>query len=57
MLLLHEPLSNLDAYLRTQMRSEIIKAHRPVSAAAVHVTHGQIEALTTGDRIAIMNDG
>lgn len=55
--LLDEPLSNLDAHLRTQMRSEILKVHRTVSATAVYVTHDQVEALTMGDRIAVMHDG
>lgn len=55
--LLDEPLSNLDAHLRTQMRSEILKVHRTVTATAVYVTHDQVEALTMGDRIAVMNDG
>jgi len=55
--LLDEPLSNLDAHLRTQMRSEILKIHRAVTATAVYVTHDQVEALTMGDRIAVMNDG
>src|SRR5205807_9863082 len=55
--LLDEPLSNLDAHLRVQMRAEILKVHRAVSATAVYVTHDQVEALTMGDRIAVMNDG
>lgn len=55
--LLDEPLSNLDAHLRTQMRSEILAVHRKVSATFVYVTHDQVEALTMGDRIAVMNDG
>ncbi|MCW3840693.1 ABC transporter ATP-binding protein [Micromonospora yasonensis] len=55
--LLDEPLSNLDAHLRTQMRSEILKVHRTVTATAVYVTHDQVEALTMGDRIAVMSDG
>jgi len=55
--LLDEPLSNLDAHLRNQMRSEILRVHRTVTATAVYVTHDQIEALTMGDRIAVMNDG
>jgi multiple sugar transport system ATP-binding protein len=55
--LLDEPLSNLDAHLRVQMRSEILKVHRAVTATAVYVTHDQVEALTMGDRIAVMNDG
>jgi len=55
--LLDEPLSNLDAHLRTQMRSEILNVHRTVSATAVYVTHDQVEALTMGDRIAVMHEG
>ncbi len=55
--LLDEPLSNLDAHLRVQMRAEILKVHRAVTATAVYVTHDQIEALTMGDRIAVMDDG
>ena len=55
--LLDEPLSNLDAHLRVQMRAEILKVHRAVTATAVYVTHDQVEALTMGDRIAVMNHG
>lgn len=55
--LLDEPLSNLDAHLRVQMRSEILRVHRAVNATAVYVTHDQIEALTMGDRIVVMNHG
>jgi multiple sugar transport system ATP-binding protein len=55
--LLDEPLSNLDAHLRVQMRAEILKVHRSVTATAVYVTHDQVEALTMGDRIAVMNHG
>jgi multiple sugar transport system ATP-binding protein len=55
--LLDEPLSNLDAALRTQMRSELIKLHRRVGTTTVYVTHDQVEALTMGDRIAVMRDG
>jgi len=55
--LLDEPLSNLDAHLRVQMRAEILKVHRTVSATAVYVTHDQVEAMTMGDRIAVMSDG
>jgi len=55
--LLDEPLSNLDAHLRTQMRSEILNVHRTVTATAVYVTHDQVEALTMGDRIAVMHEG
>src|SRR5690348_17025351 len=55
--LLDEPLSNLDAHLRVQMRAEILKVHRSVTATAVYVTHDQVEALTMGDRIVVMNNG
>jgi multiple sugar transport system ATP-binding protein len=55
--LLDEPLSNLDAHLRVQMRAEILKVHRAVTATAVYVTHDQVEALTMGDRIVVMNQG
>ena len=55
--LLDEPLSNLDAQLRVQMRSEIMKVHRNVDATAVYVTHDQVEALTMGDRIVVMHHG
>jgi multiple sugar transport system ATP-binding protein len=55
--LLDEPLSNLDAHLRVQMRAEILKVHRAVTATAVYVTHDQVEALTMGDRVAVMNEG
>jgi multiple sugar transport system ATP-binding protein len=55
--LLDEPLSNLDAHLRVQMRAEILKVHRAVTATAVYVTHDQVEAMTMGDRIAVVSDG
>jgi len=55
--LLDEPLSNLDAHLRVLMRAEILKVHRAVTATAVYVTHDQVEALTMGDRIVVMNEG
>jgi len=55
--LLDEPLSNLDAHLRVQMRSEILKVHRAVGATAIYVTHDQVEALTMGDRIVVMHEG
>jgi multiple sugar transport system ATP-binding protein len=55
--LLDEPLSNLDAHLRVQMRTEILRVHRAVGATAVYVTHDQVEALTMGDRIVVMADG
>lgn len=55
--LLDEPLSNLDAQLRVQMRSEILRVHRSVDATAVYVTHDQVEAMTMGDRIVVMDHG
>jgi multiple sugar transport system ATP-binding protein len=55
--LLDEPLSNLDAHLRVQMRAEILRVHRTVTATAVYVTHDQIEAMTMGDRIVVMSEG
>ena len=55
--LMDEPLSNLDAKLRVQMRSEIIKIHRKVNATTIYVTHDQTEAMTMADRIVIMKDG
>jgi len=56
-LLLDEPLSNLDAKLRTQMRAEIKQLHKRLGATSVYVTHDQIEAMTLADRIVVMNDG
>ena len=55
--LLDEPLSNLDAGTRVEMRSELRRLHREVGATMVHVTHDQIEALTLGDRVAVMTAG
>ena len=55
--LLDEPLSNLDAQLRVAMRSEILRVHRGVDATAVYVTHDQVEAMTMGDRIVVMDHG
>ncbi len=55
--LMDEPLSNLDAKLRTTMRGEIIKLHKQVGGTFVYVTHDQIEAMTMGTRIALMRDG
>ncbi|MFQ6099185.1 MAG: ABC transporter ATP-binding protein, partial [Armatimonadota bacterium] len=56
-LLLDEPLSNLDARLRLQMREEIRRIHREVGITAIYVTHDQEEALSMADRLAVMNDG
>ncbi len=55
--LLDEPLSNLDAKLRTAMRTELIKLHRRLGRTIIHVTHDQVEAMTMGERICIMNQG
>ena len=55
--LLDEPLSNLDAKLRTAMRTEIIKLHKRLETTFVYVTHDQTEAMTMGDRIVVMKDG
>jgi len=55
--LFDEPLSNLDADLRTQMRVEIAKLHRDLGVTMVYVTHDQIEAMTLADRIVVLNDG
>ena len=55
--LLDEPLSNLDAKLRTSMRKELKTLHRKLKATMIYVTHDQIEALTLADRIVILNDG
>jgi len=56
--LMDEPLSNLDAALRVQMRSELIRLHnRLESTTTVYVTHDQVEALTMGDRVAVLKDG
>ncbi|MCA0030060.1 ABC transporter ATP-binding protein [Mesorhizobium sp. B263B2A] len=55
--LFDEPLSNLDAKLRTQMRTEIKKLHAKVQSTVIYVTHDQVEAMTLADRIVIMRDG
>ena len=55
--LFDEPLSNLDAKLRTQMRAEIKRLHKRLNATSVYVTHDQVEAMTLADRIVVMNDG
>ena len=55
--LLDEPLSNLDAKLRTAMRTEIIKLHQKLGTTFIYVTHDQTEAMTMGDRIVVMKDG
>jgi multiple sugar transport system ATP-binding protein len=55
--LMDEPLSNLDAKLRVQTRAELIKLHRRLGITTIYVTHDQVEAMTMGDRIAVMRDG
>ncbi|MBE6763030.1 MAG: sn-glycerol-3-phosphate ABC transporter ATP-binding protein UgpC [Ruminococcaceae bacterium] len=55
--LLDEPLSNLDAKLRAQMRTEISKLHQKLGTTFIYVTHDQVEAMTMGDRIVVMKDG
>ncbi len=55
--LMDEPLSNLDAKLRTQMRSEITKLHKRLATTFIYVTHDQTEAMTMGSRIVVMKDG
>src|SRR5207248_2044526 len=55
--LMDEPLSNLDAKLRVQMRAEIHKLQRELGVTTVYVTHDQTEAMTMGDRVAVMRDG
>ena len=55
--LMDEPLSNLDAKLRVQMRSEIVKLHNRLGATTIYVTHDQIEAMTMASRIVVMNKG
>src|SRR5215475_7062594 len=55
--LMDEPLSNLDAKLRVQMRSEVLRVHRELGVATLYVTHDQTEAMTMGDRVAVLRDG
>ncbi|HCE01399.1 MAG TPA: glycerol-3-phosphate ABC transporter ATP-binding protein [Armatimonadetes bacterium] len=55
--LMDEPLSNLDAKLRVQTRAELIRLHRSLGITTIYVTHDQVEAMTMGQRIAIMRDG
>ena len=52
-----EPLSNLDAKLRVQMRSEIKRFHQDLNATIIYVTHDQLEAVTMADKMAVMNGG
>ncbi len=55
--LMDEPLSNLDAKLRVQMRAEVARIQRRLGVATIYVTHDQVEAMTMGDRVAVMRDG
>jgi multiple sugar transport system ATP-binding protein len=55
--LMDEPLSNLDANLRVQMRAEILRLQRQLGVTTIYVTHDQVEAMTMGERIAVMSDG
>jgi multiple sugar transport system ATP-binding protein len=55
--LMDEPLSNLDAKLRVQMRAELVKLHRRLGVTTVYVTHDQTEAMTLGQRVAVLNKG
>jgi multiple sugar transport system ATP-binding protein len=55
--LMDEPLSNLDAKLRVRMRSEVLRVHKAIGAATLYVTHDQVEAMTMGDRVAVLHDG
>src|SRR5204863_1993180 len=55
--LMDEPLSNLDAKLRVQVRAQIARLQRDLGVTTVYVTHDQTEAMTLGDRVAVMRDG
>ena len=55
--LMDEPLSNLDAKLRVQMRAEIARVQQRLGVTTLYVTHDQVEAMTMGDRVAVMKDG
>ena len=55
--LMDEPLSNLDAKLRVQMRAEIAQIQRELGTTTIYVTHDQVEAMTMGDRVAVMRRG
>ena len=52
-----EPLSNLDAKLRTSMRGELARLHERLPTTTVYVTHDQVEAMTLGERVAVLRDG
>jgi multiple sugar transport system ATP-binding protein len=55
--LMDEPLSNLDAKFRVQMRAELLKLHQRITTTTIYVTHDQVEAMTMGDRVAVLRDG
>src|SRR5437870_3127556 len=55
--LMDEPLSNLDAKLRVQMRAELARLHERLGTTTVYVTHDQVEAMTLGERVAVLKDG
>src|SRR6266481_4444460 len=55
--LMDEPLSNLDAKLRVQMRAEVLRVHREIGTTTIYVTHDQVEAMTMGDRVAVLRNG
>jgi multiple sugar transport system ATP-binding protein len=55
--LMDEPLSNLDAQLRVQTRAELVRLHERLQATIIYVTHDQVEAMTMGDRLAVLNAG
>jgi multiple sugar transport system ATP-binding protein len=55
--LMDEPLSNLDAKLRARMRGEVVRVHKEIGAATIYVTHDQVEAMTMGDKIAVLSEG
>ena len=55
--LMDEPLSNLDAKLRVQVRTQIARLQRDLKTTTVYVTHDQVEAMTMGDRVAVLRDG
>jgi multiple sugar transport system ATP-binding protein len=57
LLLMDEPMSNLDAKLRTELRSELLRLQRRLGTTTVYVTHDQVEAMALGDRVAVMRDG
>ena len=55
--LMDEPLSNLDAKLRVEMRAEIARLQRDLNVTTIFVTHDQVEAMTLGDRVVVLRDG